>query len=86
MDAGTIELVRQLLLRAGMAMEDFCHIAVLSPNNPDALIEATAQIAKAVVHAGKFVSAAETLIPKRPQTSTRHGCIRSRGLPINEFL
>jgi hypothetical protein len=61
MDDGTIELVRQLLLHAGMAMEDVCDIAVLSPNNPDALIEATAQIAKAIDRAGKLVRAAETL-------------------------
>jgi hypothetical protein len=61
MDDGTIELVRQFLLRAGMAMDDVCHIAVLSPNNPDALVEATAQIAKAIDRAGKLVRAAETL-------------------------
>ena len=37
MDEDTIDLVRRLLLQAGMAMEDVCDMAVLPPSSPEAL-------------------------------------------------
>lgn len=48
MDDDTLDLVRQLLSCAGMAIEDVCDLAVASPRERDALREAADTISAAL--------------------------------------
>lgn len=64
MDDDTIDLVRQLLCRAGMAIEDVCDVAVVSPREPDALRVAADTISAALVRSSQFAAAAIALLGK----------------------
>ena len=71
MDDDTVDLARQLLSRAGMAMEDVCDVAVASPREPGALREAADTISAALVRSSQFAAAAIALLG-----------VRSRGVAI----
>ena len=62
MDDDTIDLVSQLLSRAGMAMEDVCELAVASPREPVALREAAGAISAALTGSAQFATAAMALM------------------------
>lgn len=62
MDNGDIALVRQLLLRAGMAMEDICDLAILTPEDRHDLIHVIKQVEAAVNLAAKLVRSAAMLM------------------------
>ena len=62
MDDDTIDLVRQLLCRAGMAMEDVVHIAVVSPRDTETLREAAEVIHAALKRCKRLADAAVGLL------------------------
>lgn len=62
MDDDTIDLVRQLLTRAGMAMEDACDLAVASPHKSEALREAADTISAALARSSQLTAAAIALL------------------------
>jgi hypothetical protein len=62
MDDDTIDLVRQLLSRAGMSMEDVCDLAVASPRDSAALREAAEAISVALTRCSQFAAAAMALL------------------------
>lgn len=47
MDDDTIDLVRQLLCRAGMALEDVCDTAIASPEDREGLSDVVGKLAVA---------------------------------------
>jgi hypothetical protein len=72
MDEETIDLVRRLLLHAGMAMEDVCDMAVVSPSSPEALQRAVSAVRSGVSKASRLTQAAEALIDAGSLQPTSH--------------
>ncbi len=62
MDNETIDLIRQLLCRAGMAMEDVCDLAVAPPHELAALRQAAETILEALGRGAQFTAAAIALL------------------------
>lgn len=62
MDDGDIALVRQLLLRAGMAMEDICDVTILTPVDRHDLNHVVEQVEPVVNLAAQLVRSAAMLM------------------------
>lgn len=62
MDEDTIDLVRQLLCRAGMDMEDVCHIAVAPGRDVTSLRQAAQRVSAGLTRARALTLAAMALM------------------------